>query len=100
MMSPKKRSKSPKMAAMNQSSTQLDPKELAALLKNLDNIPEAHLQDIYKTLAEFEHVDAKEGAENDFMKFVEKVWPSFIRADTIKEWHVPLSAWRGGSVNG
>ena len=66
------------MAAMNQSSTQLDPKELAALLKNLDNIPEAHLQDIYKTLAEFEHVDAKEGAENDFMKFVEKVWPSFI----------------------
>ena len=64
--------------AMNQSSTQLDPKELAALLKNLDNIPEAHLQDIYKTLAEFEHVDAKEGAENDFMKFVEKVWPSFI----------------------
>ena len=66
------------MAAMNQSNTQLDPKELAALLKNLDNIPEAHLQDIYKTLAEFEHVDAKEGAENDFMKFVEKVWPSFI----------------------
>ena len=66
------------MVAMNQSSTQLDPKELAALLKNLDNIPEAHLQDIYKTLAEFEHVDAKEGAENDFMKFVEKVWPSFI----------------------
>jgi predicted phage terminase large subunit-like protein len=63
---------------MNQSNTQLDPKELAALLKNLDNIPEAHLQDIYKTLAEFEHVDAKEGAENDFMKFVEKVWPSFI----------------------
>ena len=66
------------MAAMNQSNTQLDPKELAALLKNLDNIPEAHLQDIYKTLAEFEHVDAKEGAESDFMKFVEKVWPSFI----------------------
>jgi len=66
------------MAAMNQSSTQLDPKELAALLKNLDNIPEAHLQDIYKTLAEFEHADAKEGSENDFMKFVEKVWPSFI----------------------
>ena len=66
------------MAAMNQSNTQLDPKELAALLKNLDHIPEAHLQDIYKTLAEFEHVDAKEGAENDFMKFVEKVWPSFI----------------------
>jgi len=77
MTSPKKL-KSLKMAAMSQSNTQLDPKELAALLKNLDNIPEAHLQDIYKTLAEFEHVDAKEGAENDFMKFVEKVWPSFI----------------------
>lgn len=56
----------------------LNPKELQALLQNINNIPEAHLADLYKTLAEFEHIDAKEGAEKDFLKFVGKVWPSFI----------------------
>ena len=56
----------------------LNKNELAALLQNINNIPEAHLQDLYKTLTEFEHTDAKEGAEKDFLKFVNKVWPSFI----------------------
>jgi predicted phage terminase large subunit-like protein len=56
----------------------LDKDELQAILQNLDNIPEAHLQDLYKTLAEYEHVAKKEGAEKNFMEFVTRVWPSFI----------------------
>jgi len=52
--------------------------ELQAILQNLDNIPEAHLQDLYKTLAEYEHIHKKESAEKNFMEFVKRVWPSFI----------------------
>ncbi len=52
--------------------------ELQAILQNLDNIPEAHLQDLYKTLAEYEHIYKKESAEKNFIEFVKRVWPSFI----------------------
>jgi predicted phage terminase large subunit-like protein len=60
---------------MNQTTSK---EELQAILQNLDNIPEAHLQDLYKTLAEYEHIYKKESAEKNFIEFVKRVWPSFI----------------------
>ena len=66
------------MIAMTRSNLPLHPQKLQDILQNLNNLPEAHLQDLYKALAKYEHVFAKEDAENDFLKFVDKVWPSFI----------------------
>ena len=52
--------------------------ELHNLLKKLPNLPELQLQDLYKTLVEYEHAVQKEGAEHDFLEFVKRVWPNFI----------------------
>jgi predicted phage terminase large subunit-like protein len=56
----------------------LDKTELNNLLKILPNLPEAHLQDLYRALSEHEHLAKKESAEKNFMEFVSRVWPAFI----------------------
>jgi predicted phage terminase large subunit-like protein len=56
----------------------LDKTELSQLLKILPNLPEAHLQDLYRALSEHEHLAKKESAEKSFMEFVSRVWPAFI----------------------
>jgi predicted phage terminase large subunit-like protein len=56
----------------------LDKTELSQLLKILPSLPEAHLQDLYRALAEHEHLAKKESAEKSFMEFVSRVWPAFI----------------------
>jgi predicted phage terminase large subunit-like protein len=56
----------------------LSKQELQALLTSLPNLPESQLQDLYRSLSEFEHVANKEGAEKNFLEFVNRVWPSFI----------------------
>lgn len=66
---------------MSQTATQkqtLSKQELQSLLTSLPNLPESQLQDLYRSLSEFEHVHKKEGAEKNFLEFVTRVWPSFI----------------------
>ena len=65
---------------MNQTAQKqtLNKQELQALLTSLPNLPESQLQDLYRSLSEFEHISKKESAENDFLEFVGRVWPSFI----------------------
>lgn len=65
---------------MNQTAQKqtLSKQELQALLTSLPNLPESQLQDLYRSLSEFEHISKKESAENDFLEFVGRVWPSFI----------------------
>jgi predicted phage terminase large subunit-like protein len=66
---------------MSQTATQkqtLSKQELQSLLTSLPNLPESQLQDLYRSLSEFEHVANKEGAERNFLEFVNRVWPSFI----------------------
>ena len=66
---------------MSQTATQkqtLSKQELQSLLTSLPNLPESQLQDLYRSLSEFEHVHKKEGAEKNFLEFVTRVWPLFI----------------------
>jgi hypothetical protein len=56
----------------------MSPQQLQDLLKKLPNIPEAHLRSLYADLAQHEVVKERENAKNNFMHFVNKVWPSFI----------------------
>jgi len=57
---------------------QITQTELQNFLKKIDTLPESQLQDLYRTLSEYELIKEKEGAEKDFLYFVRKVWPNFI----------------------
>lgn len=55
--------------------------DLKRLEANLDNLEEADLRSLFKSLDETVTVGEKEIAQDDFMAFVNKVWPNFIHGD-------------------
>jgi predicted phage terminase large subunit-like protein len=55
--------------------------DLQKLEANLDNLQEADLRSLFKSLDETVTVGEKEIAQDDFMAFVNKVWPNFIHGD-------------------
>ena len=72
---------------------QITQTELQNFLKKIDTLPESQLQDLYRTLSEYELIKEKEGAEKDFLYFVRKVWPNLYMGRIIRGWLMRLSGW-------
>ena len=56
----------------------LTPAELQFLAQNLDSMSESELRTWFKKLDTTVENEQKDTAQEQFMSFVKKVWPSFI----------------------
>jgi len=55
-----------------------DNASLSALLKNLSGLPESELRDLNLRLQKLEKLKSQEVCKERFIKFVKRVWPTFV----------------------
>jgi predicted phage terminase large subunit-like protein len=62
----------------NVASQQTNAASLSALLKNISGLPESDLRDLNIRLQKLEQLKDQEVCRERFIKFVKKVWPTFV----------------------
>ena len=55
-----------------------DAASLSALLANISNLPESDLRDLNLRLQKLEKLKDQEVCKERFIKFVKRVWPTFV----------------------